>query len=346
MTSGLAPSLDLLADIVKNPRFDPGEIERLRTQQLTGIASELTDPLGIAFRTLPPLLFGDQHPYGIPFTGSGRTQDVKTLTREDIVGAHAAWIRPDNAEIFVVGDTTLAEIVPLLEQRFGNWAAPAGPKGSKSFAHSVPAQRPRIVLIDRPQSPQSVILAGEVLPVKGTDELIALIAANEALGGNFLSRMNMDLRETKGWAYGVQSFLRRPEHEVPFMVYAPVQADRTADSIVALRGHIRTFLTSKGVTAEELGRIINGNIRELPGSFETSDAVLGAIQSNELYNRPDNYQETLASRYRSMTAAQLDEAARRVIKEENLVWIVVGDAAKVRPQLAKLKMPIEVMTLE
>jgi zinc protease len=346
LRTNLAPSLDLLADIVKNPRFDPGEFERLRTQRLAQIANELTQPEGIALHALPKLIYGDQHPYGIPLTGSGTAPDVKALTRDDVAAAHAAWIRPDNAEIFVVGDTTLAEIVPMLEERFGTWAPPPAPKGSKSFAVPVPKPQPRIVLIDRPQSPQSFILGGLPMPVKGTDDLLTLFAANEVLGGSFLSRMNMDLRETKGWAYGVRGSVLRNEHDVPYLISAPVQADRTADSILALQKQMRDFLAKKGVTAAELGRTINSNVRELPGSYETSMAVMSAIQGNELFNRPDNYQETLAGRYSAMTAQALDQAARAVIRPEQMVWVVVGDAAKVRPQLAKLKLPIETMTLE
>jgi len=345
LTTNLAPSLDLMAEIIKAPRFDPREFERLRAQQLTGIASELTQPLGIAFHALPPLLFG-QHPYGVPLTGSGNADEVRALTRDDVVVAHATWLRPDNARLFVVGDTSLAEIMPLLEARFGSWAPPAAPRGVKDFAAPIPQPKPRIVLIDRPQSPQSLILAGSVIPVQGTDELTTLLAAVEVLGNDFLSRMNMDLRETKGWAYGVQGFVRRAEHQVPYMIYAPVQADRTGDSIAALQQQMKSFLTTNGVTAAELGRTVNGSIRELPGSFETSGAVLGAMQANELYDRPDNYQETLASRYRAMTAAELDLAARRVLRPQDLLWVVVGDAAKVRPQLARLKLPVETMVLK
>lgn len=346
LTTNLGASLDLFADIVKNPAFDPGEIERLRSQQLAQIASELTQPLGIAFRALPPLLYDARHPYSVPFTGSGTAADVGALSRADIVSAHAGWLRPDNAHLYVVGDTSLADALPLLEARFGNWAPPPAPKGAKAFPASITPAKPRIVLVDRPQSPQSMILAGTILPMRGTDELSTLLQANDVLGGSFLSRLNMELRETKGWSYGVQGFINRVEHQLPYLVYAPVQADRTGDSIVALQQQMRSFLTSKGVTPAELVRTTNGSIRELPGSYETASAVLAAIQSNELYDRPDNYQETLASRYRAMTAAQLDQAARAAIRPEQLVWLVVGDAAKIRPQLDRLGMPIEVMALK
>ena len=109
---------------------------------------------------------------------------------------------------------------------------------------------------------------------------------------------------------------------------------------------MNAFLATRGTTQEELGRTISGNIRELPGSYETSGAVLGAMQGNALYDRPDDYQDTLASRYRSMTAADLDRAARAAIDPANLVWVVVGDAAKVRPQLEALGLPVETMILE
>jgi predicted Zn-dependent peptidase len=346
LTTNLAPSLDLMADIIKNPAFDPKEVERLRAQRLAGIASELTQPTGIALRTLPPLLYGDQHPYGTPLTGSGTIDAVKSLTRDDIVAAHQTWMRPDLAQIFVVGDTTLAEIKPLLEQRFGTWSPPAAPKGMKTFPASVATAKPRIILIDRPQSPQSMILAGSVLPGQGTDDLTHLLQANDVLGGSFLSRLNYDLRETKGWAYGVSGFINRVERQVPYIVFAPVQTDKTGPSIQALQQQIRDFVGSKGVTAAELERTRNGSIRELPGSFETSAAVMAALQQNELYNRPDDYYDTIASRYRAMTAAELDRAARAAIDPKNLVWVVVGDAAKVRPQLKSLGLPVEEMKIQ
>lgn len=343
LRSNLGASLDLMADIVEHPAFAPGEIERLRGQHLAAIAAEMAQPQAIALRTLPPLLYGNGHPYGIPFTGSGTPQTVQAITRADILAAHDAWIRPDNAKIFVVGDTTLAEIVPLLEARFGRWQAPASPRGTKAFSAAIPAARPHIVLIDRPQSPQSLILAGEVTNVVGTDDLVALGEANDVLGGTFLSRLNMELRENRHWAYGAFGVLNRVENQVPYLVVAPVQADRTGDSIAAARAQLQQFLGANGVTPVELERTINGSIRELPGSFETSQAVLGAMQQNDLFHRPDDYYSTLASRLRGLSAADLDAAARRAIDPSKFVWVVVGDASRVRSQLEPLGLPIEVV---
>ena len=346
LTPNLGLSLDLMAAIVKQPTFDPAELERLRAQQLAGIAQEMTQPVGIALRTLPPLIYGPEHPYGVPFTGSGDPRLLPSVTRDDLVAFHQQWIRPDNAQIFVVSDRPLAELMPQLERQFGQGSPPAVPKGQKSFAQAPASPEPRILLIDRPQSPQSLILGGFVTPVKGTDNPLELIVANEALGGDFLSRINMDLRETKGWAYGAGGSLQQVENDSPYLVYAPVQADRTGDSIAALRDQIRRFLTTEGVTSEELNRSVRGNVLELPGNFETSGAVLNALRSLELYDRPDNYYEALPNRYRAMTQAQLDAAARAALDPDRFLWLVVGDAEQVRPQLEQLGLPIEVMSLQ
>jgi zinc protease len=339
----LGPSLDLMADIIKTPAFAPAEIERLRGQRLAQIAAEMSQPQGIALRTLPPLLYGTDYPYGMPFTGSGSPEAVHAITRADIVAAHDAWIRPETAQIFVVGDTNLREIVPMLEARFGTWHAPATPRGTKAFTAAIPDPRPRIILVDRPQSPQSLILGGYVLPGNGTDDLLTLHAANDILGGSFLSRLNSDLRETRHWAYGVSGTVNGVEHRVPYIVLAPVQADHTGDAVAALRADMTQFLSTSGVKPDELARTANGRIRELPGNFETSAAILGALQQNALYRRPDDYYDTLASRYRGMTAAQLDAAARQAIDPTKFIWVVVGDAAHVRSQLEPLGLPIEVV---
>ncbi len=343
LTPNLGPSLDLLADVIRNPAFDPGEVERIRAQQLAEIAAELTEPNAIARRALPVLLYGPAHPYGKPFTGTGDPAAVAAVTRADLVAFHQQWIRPDNAHIFAVGDVPLEELVRQLESRLGTWTAPAAAKGVKNFSAAIPPARPRIVLIDRPQSPQSLIYAGSVLPVRGAEDLLTLQAANEVVGGNFLARINMDLRETRGWSYGSRTSINLLEQQVPFLVTAPVQADKTGPAIAAIVDQLRGFTTSKGVTQTELAQVINGNTRQLAGSFETSGSLLGALRSLALYRRPDDYYERIADRYRALTPPVIDQTARRLIDPSKIVWVVVGDAAKVRPQLEALGMPVEVM---
>jgi len=341
VTPNLEPSLDLLADVVRNPAFRPADLERRRNQQLASIAQEQTSPNGMGARVLPVVLYGPDHPYGRAWSGLGTTEAVRGLGRDDLIAFHQRWIRPDNAQLFIVSDKPLAELTPLLETRFGAWAAPAVAKGTKAFDAPIPAPRPRIVLIDRPQSPQSLILGGVVLPVTGQDDLVTVTAANEVIGAGFLSRINQDIRETRGWSYGVNGRVNALEHQTPYIVNAPVQSDRTGESIAALIDQYRGFLGGRGVTPAERERTVNGNVRQLPGSFESSANVLNALRTNALYGRPDNYWETLAPRYEAMTAAQMDAEARRVL-DDDMVWVVVGDASVVRPQLEALGMEIEV----
>ncbi len=345
LTPNLAQSFALLADYIRNPAFDPAELERVRTQQLTRIRNEMNNPGAIAQRALAPILFG-QHPYGIPPSGTGDPAIVERLTRADVANFHRTWLRPDRARIYVVGDTTLPEVNRLLEASFGDWRAPATPAPQKNLDAAVPVQQSRIILIDRPESPQSTILGGRVLDRRGTDDLTLLDSANEVFGGSFLSRINMNLRETKGWSYGVRSIVQSPLDRSSFLIYAPVQADRTGDSIVELRKDLASYTDGQGVTGAELTRLINGNVRELPGRFETSQDVLGGIVDIVTYDRADDYYETLANRYGTLTPQQLDAEAAATLRGDDLVFVVVGDAKTVRPQLEALGLPIEMRTME
>ncbi|MBL0769232.1 insulinase family protein [Sphingopyxis sp. DHUNG17] len=340
----LRASLGLLADYIRNPAFDAQELERVRAQQLTRLKAELNNPNAIASRVLMPVLYGAGHPYGIPPSGLGNADAVTAATREQLAAFHAAWIRPDNARIFVVGDTTLAEVKKELDATLGAWKAPATPKPTKHFEVAVPAPQPRILLVDRPKSPQSVILAGKVLDAKGSDDLEVLRAGNDIFGGNFLSRFNTNLRETKGWSYGVRSRISADKDRLTWVAIAPVQSDRTGDSIKELQADLKAFLADKGVTAEELERTVNGSVRELPGSFETSGDVLAGLRSIVKFDRPDDYYEKLPTTYEAMTAQGIDATARKALSTDDLVYVVVGDAAVVKPQLDALGMKVETAT--
>jgi zinc protease len=341
VSPNLDGGLELLADVIRNPAFKPTDLERMRAQQLAMIAQEKTSPNGMGGRAVPGILYGEAHPYGRPASGLGDTAAVSALDRDALQAFHQRWLRPDNARIFVVSDKPLGEVTAMLDARFGEWAAPSVAKGSKAFAAPLPKATPRIVLIDRPQSPQSLIMGGLVLPVTGKDDLVAFNAANEVIGNGFLSRINQDIRETRGWSYGLNGRITLAEQRSPYLVTAPVQSNRTGESIAVLIQQYKDFLSAKGVTEAERERTISGNVRQLPGGFETSAAVLNALRTNALYGRPDNYWETLGPRYEALSAADMDAAARRVIKDSEFVWVVVGDAKVVKPQLESLGLPVE-----
>ena len=340
LSSNLAPSLELLSDIILDPAFNPADLERVRTQTVTGIKQQMKSPQGIAVRAIGPEVFGTDYPYG----GSSTVQSVSSITRDDLIAFKESWIRPDNGEVFVISDKPIEEIVTALNAVFGDWEAPATAKGEKSFdAAATQAPGNRIILINRPNSPQSFILGAQLTPLDASNpSFIDFTNANNSLGGNFLARFNMNLRETKGWSYGVGGGAQAFENAVVYQVGGGVQADRTGDSVAELIRETREFLTTNGVTAEELERNVAAEVGELPGQFETSPAVLGALQNNALFGRPDNYYETLVEKYEAQTRESLDAAARAAIDVENFVWVVVGDASKVQTQLEALGLPVEV----
>ena len=342
LSPNLAPSLDLLSEVVQRPAFNPTDIDRVRVQALTGIAQTLKDPTRVAERVLPVVLYGPGHPYGGP--SGGDPAAIARFTRVDLTAFQQRWLRPDTLKIFIVSDRPLAELKPLLEARFGRWMAAGVARGVKTFPALKLRPRPttaRILLVDRPGAPQSTILGAQLLPVDPRSDVAALGIANEVLGGDFLSRLNTDLRETRGWSYGVGSNPSLSEQAVSFSVSAPVQADRTGDSLTALTGDIADFLGPKGITEDERALRVANSINQLPGQFETSAALLGAMMRNDLLGRPDTFYPTLAGRYRALTVAGLDRSIRAAIDRNGFTWVVVGDAAKLRPQLAKVGLPIE-----
>lgn len=343
LTANLAPSLDLLRQVVREPAFATADLERVRTRTITGIQQAMKSPQGIAVRAYRPAVYGADHPYG----GNPTVQSISAITRDDLITFKERWIRPDNGKIFVISDKPLGEIVAALNAGLGDWQAPAAPKGSKSFPAPPPVpQGDRIILIDRPNSPQSFILGAQMTPLDAASlAYVDFNSANNALGGSFLSRLNMNLRETKGWSYGVQGSVQPREKAVAYAILAGVQADRTGDSLAELFRETREFLTVQGTKPEELARSVAAEIGELPGRFETSPAVLAAMQGLALYGRPDDYYTKLVSQYRAQTAPSLDAAIRAALRPEGFVWVVVGDASKVREQLDPLGLPIEQLEL-
>ena len=207
LTGRLPESLDLYADVLLNPTFPDKELERLRGQTLATIQQEKAQPAAMISRVMPTLLFGEGHAYSTPSSGTGNEAAVQSLTSAELAAFYKRWVRPDNSVLLVVGDTTLAQIQPLLEQRFGAWRAPAEAMPKKNLAEVALAAKPRVFLIDRPGAEQSQIVAATVGPTRADPDYIRFVALDTMLGGNFTSRLNMNLREDKHWSYGARTRL-------------------------------------------------------------------------------------------------------------------------------------------
>ncbi|MEW9854160.1 M16 family metallopeptidase [Novosphingobium sp. M1R2S20] len=341
LTPNLAPSLALLADIALRPAFRPEDVARVQRQQLTALQQANASPGSLAQRTLSGLLFAE-HPYAQPSDGLGNADALASLTPDDLRAAHCKWLRPDLARVTAVGDITMEQLLPLLEKAFADWKAPSTPAPQKALGMPPPQPQARVVVLNRPNSPQSFIVGGRVLPISGrTEGTEALNLANDVLGGSFLSRLNGDLREDKGWSYGVYSAVSRPVGPRTLLVLAPVQSDKTGASLRAVLDNMEAFPGEAPVTPVELQRVTEGAIRAMPNSFQTNGSVLQAIETNELLDRPDAYYETLASKYRQLGAPAIEAAAREYLRPEGLTIVIVGDRKVIEPQLKGLGMPVE-----
>jgi predicted Zn-dependent peptidase len=330
----LAPSLALMADVVRNPAFDAGEFARVQAQWIAQIAQEKTQPSSLALRTLPPLLYGAGHAYAMPFTGTGTEASIRSLEVADLRAFHAAWIRPDNARLLVTGDTTMAEIVAALDKVFGDWNAPAEPRPAKLIAKVEPASRPRVFLMDKPGAEQSVILAGQLVPSTRDAGYLATETMNDVFGGTFTARLNMNLREDKSWAYGAYSFASNAQGQRPWIIWAPVQTDRTLDSVNEIRKELEAFTGDRPPQPGEIDRIQANSVRALPGQYETSGAVLNALAGIVLYDRPDDYVQTLKARTEALADAEVVQASAQV-RPQAQTWVVVGDLSKIEQPLRK-----------
>lgn len=334
LKSNLDASLNIFADVILNPSFPEADFKRLQKQQIAGIQREKVTPVQMALRVFPKLLYGAGHAYGNPLTGSGTEESVGKLTREDLMKFHQTWFKPNNATLVVVGATTLAEITPKLEKLFASWKSGEVPK--KNVGEAPHQAKPVVYLIDRPGSQQSVIFAGHVTFPKSNPDEIAIETMNNVLGGDFTSRINMNLREDKHWSYGSFSLMLNARGQRPFIVYAPVQTDKTKEAMAEVNKELRDILGARPVTAEEFTKAQTNAALQLPGSWETMASVGGSISNIVNYGLPDNYYHTYADKIRGLKQGEVAAAANKVLHPDNLVWVVVGDRSKIEAGVREL----------
>jgi len=333
LSVNLEDSLELLKEAILNPSFDESELERVRSNWLDQIAREKTEPYSLALRNLPPLLYGDNHPYGIPFTGSGTEESISALTADQLRAFHRTWIRPDNAQIVVVGNLSREEIEPLLNNEFGDWDAPDIERPAKELFPVDPVEETVIYLMDKPGSPQSLVIGGHLLPPNQDEDREELDMAVRILGGNFNARLNMNLREDKGWAYGARASATSAVGQRPLIYYAPVQIDRTVDSLRELIRETNAYIGETPANIEELTRSKDGILRSLPGRYETNGSVAGTLQDILMYDRPLDYVDRYQNELESMTLEDVQQAANAYLMPGNTIWLIVGDLDEIEQPL-------------
>jgi len=332
----LDDSLEIYADVILNPSFPQDDFAKEQKQRIASIEREQNTPTAMALRVMPGLLYGEGHPYGNSLTGSGTVASVSKMTRADLVKFHDVWFRPNNTTLIIVGDTIIAEVKPKLEKLFANWKS--GQIPVKSVKTVPMAPKSTVYIMDKPGSQQSVIVVGSVAPPQSNPQEIAIESMVDGFGGTFSSRINLNLREDKHWSYGVRASITGARGQRPFLTIAPVQTDKTKESLVELNQEYRGIVGDRPMTEEELSKIKANETLKLPGSRETIGEVGASVGNIVHYGLPDNYYETYGSKVEALKTSDIASAAKTVIHPDNLTWVIVGDRAKIEAGVKELNL--------
>ena len=337
LKANLSQTLELAKEALINPTFPQEEIERIQKQTLASIIQEENRPAAIAYRNIGKLLYGQDHPYGKPLTGSGISETISSITRKDIVAMHKRAIDPANLTFAVAGDINLDELVDMLEDKFGDWSSNSKTELKELQTISLPATR-TVYLIDKPNAQQSYIVAGQLLPPTATNEEFKISYMNYAIGGSFTARLNMNLREDKSWSYGVRTRLADAKGQRAMLVTAPVQTDKTAESVAEIVKEYAAYLGDAPITDAELAKGKASKTLRLPGQFETLGALKGAVSNIVTYNRELNYLNVLPNLYDEPTLDDVQTMAQTYIKPDQWTWLIVGDLSKIEQPVRNLNL--------
>jgi zinc protease len=334
MTVNLRPSLDLFADVVLHPAFPNDKVMLLRQQRIAQIKQEQAQPNAAAMRIIPALLYGEGHPYAKPLTGTGWESSLSTVTRDDLLAWHRTWFVPNNATMIVTGDISLEKLVPELERAFGAWKR--GEVPARTIPEVPRTAGKKVYLIDKPDAPQSVIIATHIADRGGAADDLAVETVIRNFGGMATSRLNRNLRLDKHWSYGSFGLVNDTRAQRPLMVIAPVQTDKTKEAIVEVQKEIRGIAGERPVAGEEYASIMRSQTMRLPGTYETLDSLTNAGIRMLMLRRPDDFYLNYARNVRALTADQLNAAGKKMVHPEEVIWVIVGDLKKVEAGIREL----------
>jgi len=313
-------ALEFLSAVVRGPTFPDQEVERVRSERLDEIDRQVDEPATVAGHALIEALYADGL-YGRPTGGVRAT--VEAITPDDLRGFHTDRYRPGGAVLFVCGDVESQQVVDAVSRWFGGWEGAA----ARPTAPPTPAAPdPRVILIDRPDSPQAEVRVGTVGVAHGTDDYCAIVLANAILGGLFNSRINMNLREDKGWTYGARSAFRFRRGAGPFAVQTAVETAVTADAFEEILGEI-ALMRDELVGDDEMALAKHALTLSLPLQFETAAQVTTRISRQHIYGLSHDYWETYRDRIEAVTAEQVREVCRTYLGRDRLTLLTVTDAS-------------------
>jgi zinc protease len=335
----LAEALPIMADVALRPTFPQQDLERLRQERLTSLLQAQDDPSSIASLAFSRLLYGPTHRYGTNAIGTPAA--LKALAAEDLRTFHSAYYAPANATLVVVGDVRMDAVLPLLERQFGAWKGAAKTRAAIQLAPQHASRE--IVIVDKPSAEQSQVRIGWIGVPRSTPDYFTLVVLNTVLGGSFTSRLNQNLRETHGYAYGASSRFDMRLSAGPFVADAGVQTDKTAEALKEFFNELEGI--QKPISNEELARAKNYLALGFPADFETTGDLSRRIEELIVYRLPENYFEQYVSKIQAVTPAAVQKAAATYVQPGKFLVVVVGDAKTIEAPVRALKLgPVRVMS--
>ena len=333
LTKNVEPAFDLLTDVALNPAFQQRELDRVRNQRLTQLLQQRDNPNQLVSKVFYKTVYGEKHPYG--FVELGSEEAIKSTTHDDLMAFWKAGFEPQNAALVVAGDVTEAQLRSLAEKYFGKWSGSTSER-SLSLDEVQPSAR-RIVIVDKPGSPQTQLRVGHVGVKRSNPEYVPLEVMNTMLGGLFSSRINMNLREKHGYSYGAGSVFVYRRGPGPFFVGGGVRSDATAASVKEIFSELDAMRNAP-MSAEELATSKDSMERSLPGQFETSPQAAASIGDLFIYSLPLDYYRALPAKIEAVTAQDAQRVAEKYLNPDRMVVVAVGDKAKIEPELSKLQL--------
>ncbi|MEX2584152.1 MAG: pitrilysin family protein [Gemmatimonadota bacterium] len=326
-----AAAAELIAELVREPSFPAGEVERLRNEQLASIVQRRAEPRGLANEAAARFIFSEDTPFSRPLTGTART--VSALDRDEIASFHARNFTPQGAALVVAGNADPATVRDIAESSFGSWSG--GEPESAAGPVFPRTDGPQVVVVERPGAVQSEIRVGHIGVPRKVPDYFQILVMNTILGGAFSSRLNLNLRERHGFTYGVSSGFVMRRKPGPFIVSTAVQTEVTGRAVSEILFELRR-IREGDVTDAELSDARQYVAGTFPLRLQTTDGVASRLAELAIYDLPDSYLADFAERILAVSADEVVTAARQHVEPDRLTVLVVGDPEHVRPQLEAL----------
>ncbi len=329
LVENLDQSLELFADVVRNPSFPQGEVDKYKTRTLAQLQFQRSIPQFLAAEQFQRAIYGNAHPAALVATP---IESIQKLTSKDLADFHSTYYRPNNAILAIVGDVTMKEVMPKIEKAFGDWQKADVPAATIPQAPAQTASR--ILLIDRPGSVQTVLQLGTLGIERTSPDYFAVLMADRVLGGGPSGRLFLNLREDKGYTYGAYSGFGGSRFRGTWQASSEVRTDVTEGAMKEFMYELNR-LRNETVPAEELENAKRAIVGSFALSLEQPQSLLQNIITQKLYNLPADYWDTYPQKVAAITAADVQRVAQKYIDLGHLQVVAVGDAAKAREVLAK-----------